>query len=1008
MMTPLPASLAQIPSLPPLSLRVHSRSPSRSPIRRTELTARDLDPLLSDLSPEKTLQAFNAADGLSFDDVGEQSALRKSIEQSSLTDRAFGYRAAVAAQKIKQWHSEISVWSWTQQKGSSNEPTSGDQSALGPTHFANLPAGTVEQYNQRLDEIVDGLDALKVDELKEHLLDAHIPSRSRPGTSSGPFAGSSSGAGHLGDLTTVITATIMQALPYLAELNLLISIWDVRLAVLLPALVNEAELEPETKPQPVYQKPKEPLSLTVSSQGHRREISQVSVADSAFSEAFSDISNAEIVDATSQVLASPTVNVVDNPFRTRLDSIDGAEPRTARVQSMHFPASAKLISASKTSSHLRSQSLTLATMPFDASAVHQAVTVAPEPARPSTATLTTPDSAPPERPEATFRNVVQADEEPQDEELDGRDSGVGYYAPPTFYVPQPDNVPMSAVSAMSNQAPWNDPLDSDDSGAPSVPDMLSSRTSDAGSRPVTALREHYDVSSEDDDPPPLPSTFSPFKTRGPADAWSPSKPKPAEENLDDKIRSILTNLPGKIRLAESDQSDVSTPSQASSAEASRSSTPAPTMTLQRVRAADRSNSTDNGVKVYHLKRSGEPRDAPPTKLHVRTVGASGRVMVRVGGGWADLSEYLREYSLHHGKRNTENGRLEVAGLPSHSTRSVSGYAGVQGSGPGTARSSSGADTGFDFGDLPSIDTRPVARPIQPRLVDGEGSGSQVFAYEDQEEQPAMPDSNSYRYQSPTMTTTIRTTGPRSSTTTTVTPSTPAQTQAEHSNTNTITTTSPTVVTTSSVRSRPISTTPSSAPTAVTPTASTPAPAPLPTYTPLGAAGPLRVAKSRAVTFDGKSTPDDEEAWVASMVGRARQVSSGASVVPSPNLNASHMSSVSGIRAASNPVPTGAAATPPGYRKVVSNANSLAQSSPGGGGVESSPLGYEDIITGTMATPVQAQGQGQGQSAEEKSMKRHNTGNKLQKKKSAGESSASPSPGAMGGIRRVFLRSKKDR
>lgn len=67
------------------------------------------------------------------------------------------------------------------------------------------------------------------------------------------------------------------------------------------------------------------------------------------------------------------------------------------------------------------------------------------------------------------------------------------------------------------------------------------------------------------------------------------------------------------------------------------------------------------MKLYHLHKGGKTN---PTKLFVRSVGEHGeRVMVRVGGGWADLGEYLREYAIHHGRRHvSDTPRVEVQGL----------------------------------------------------------------------------------------------------------------------------------------------------------------------------------------------------------------------------------------------------------------------------------------------------------------------------------------------------------
>lgn len=105
----------------------------------------------------------------------------------------------------------------------------------------------------------------------------------------------------------------------------------------------------------------------------------------------------------------------------------------------------------------------------------------------------------------------------------------------------------------------------------------------------------------------------------------------------------------------------------------RSNTPAPSLTLMpasRRRHSHAYKTEDSCVKLYHLHHGGQ---SAPTKLFVRTVGEEGqRVMVRVGGGWADLGEYLREYVIHHGRRKvSETPRVEVQGIK---TRSSPSYA----------------------------------------------------------------------------------------------------------------------------------------------------------------------------------------------------------------------------------------------------------------------------------------------------------------------------------------------
>lgn len=174
-------------------------------------------------------------------------------------------------------------------------------------------------------------------------------------------------------------------------------------------------------------------------------------------------------------------------------------------------------------------------------------------------------------------------------------------------------------------------------------------------------------------------------SRAPSPSWHSRKPR---DQLDRKINSILNTLPGRIHLLDANH-DTETSSSSSSLDrrmrrdrrrsepphgpASRSITPAPSLTLMPAARKRHSHShklEDNCVKVYHLHHGGQ---SAPTKLFVRTVGEDGqRVMVRVGGGWADLQEYLREYVIHHGRRKvSETPRIEVQGLASHASPSYS-------------------------------------------------------------------------------------------------------------------------------------------------------------------------------------------------------------------------------------------------------------------------------------------------------------------------------------------------
>ncbi|KAG4436191.1 hypothetical protein IFR05_008319 [Cadophora sp. M221] len=173
---------------------------------------------------------------------------------------------------------------------------------------------------------------------------------------------------------------------------------------------------------------------------------------------------------------------------------------------------------------------------------------------------------------------------------------------------------------------------------------------------------------------------------------SPKKSN-SDDQMQQQISSLLESIPARIRLTtESDSTPFSsqtlrpkktrrsiTPSFRSSSSMSNYSTssraPTPSFTLApafgKTSSRPRPQSSNPEIKLYHLSRSNS--DAP-IKLFVRLVGEHGeRVMVRVGGGWADLGEYLKEYASHHGRRSgIETGdKVQIQDLPSRNVSSSS-------------------------------------------------------------------------------------------------------------------------------------------------------------------------------------------------------------------------------------------------------------------------------------------------------------------------------------------------
>jgi hypothetical protein len=178
-----------------------------------------------------------------------------------------------------------------------------------------------------------------------------------------------------------------------------------------------------------------------------------------------------------------------------------------------------------------------------------------------------------------------------------------------------------------------------------------------------------------------------------------------EDQLERQISSILTTIPTNIRLASRhEQSNGSgfhvqskrpaptpgqlTPAKHRSSIGKRSNTPTtpsressqqPLLTLAPAKQStptrhlsstsiSQSSDADSGVKLYHLTQPGLRE---PIKLFVRLVGEDGsRVMVRVGGGWADLGDYLRQFAEHHGRRTVSSeGKVELMGIDGRRTPS---------------------------------------------------------------------------------------------------------------------------------------------------------------------------------------------------------------------------------------------------------------------------------------------------------------------------------------------------
>jgi hypothetical protein len=191
-----------------------------------------------------------------------------------------------------------------------------------------------------------------------------------------------------------------------------------------------------------------------------------------------------------------------------------------------------------------------------------------------------------------------------------------------------------------------------------------------------AMRKRRGVDAETslDTSRSISSPFSDMEARSSGSPISPTKtsksPKSPMVPFEEHLSSLLDSLPAPIRLKTSSSHNAPTiTSKNRTASASqpyhprsRAPTPAlsplPTLTLAPAEESSirRSGVNDPEIKVYNLI-SGKDK---PIKLFVRRVGENGeRIMVRVGGGWCDLGEYLRTYAEHHGRRTASDGKIEV-------------------------------------------------------------------------------------------------------------------------------------------------------------------------------------------------------------------------------------------------------------------------------------------------------------------------------------------------------------
>ncbi|OHF02839.1 GAS2 domain-containing protein [Colletotrichum orchidophilum] len=216
--------------------RQYRHSDEHSPSR-----ARTNDDLLSRLTPMTAVEMLQTPN----------TELKQCLDNSTISEQEFAMRAAVASRKIYEWLEELSDWPWPGTSGSAGfgmpdakgTKLANEEGADDLVYLGSLPAESVAQYEQRVDGISHDMDELHIEEIKTHVMHTHIIPLSRPGTPlspTRPIAGGALSYNRMDDLTALLTAIIVQALPNLSKLCRLLKVWHIRLSVLrrIPDLLS--------------------------------------------------------------------------------------------------------------------------------------------------------------------------------------------------------------------------------------------------------------------------------------------------------------------------------------------------------------------------------------------------------------------------------------------------------------------------------------------------------------------------------------------------------------------------------------------------------------------------------------------------------------------------------------------------------------------------------------------------------------------------------------------------
>ncbi|KAF2203843.1 hypothetical protein GQ43DRAFT_231701 [Delitschia confertaspora ATCC 74209] len=659
-----------------------------------------------DLSPSTTLRAFTEQP-IPFDTTDDEYKIFACINNLTHAEKDLGARVSKAAQRLKSWCMEIEEWGWS----GSFEPPSEDYKEtrrrsvqahilehiqdpkelenVGPMeYYGSLLSTDVEAHEARLDEIAEELPRLEFEELKDHVLTMHVH-RSRPAASD--YGAPPRDLQLMDDFSILVTQTVVSALPYHYQLITQLRTWRARLTILrvIPGYLEDLNTA------------KTAMRLGWEAIEPPSEEDFSSIVLDKWKEAvdtISDVLKGKIAD-----LGQRMDNMLDLKEATEqlpdgwIDEVEGLEQDfgnwmvKSRQRIINIEVLRKLAfrerppAQEKPDANLRDDGLGPEAERFGFS--NNRDFDIPDDNGPDEGdgddTILHNDTEEPPTVSSSFSSMAFVPQDSWDSATvtsteDGQDLDALSARPRTPESPR-ESIYASSPESLFASSPPNTFEDS-----PSVRNSTNRQAKPPAPPLNSAMtkRRAGTISNDlavDSTPPWPPSKFLNKLTPNTTD------------DLERKISDILTTIPtARIRLKSGTEPNAPEVKSTRSvtrissqgylrARPSINSLKSPELTLARANDHDRSSHPtsgrrsqfgakgDNDIELYHITQPGTDK---PHKLYIRRVGENGeRVMVRVGGGWSDLREYLQSYAEHHGLRMSNESKFEVLGLEVRDTES---------------------------------------------------------------------------------------------------------------------------------------------------------------------------------------------------------------------------------------------------------------------------------------------------------------------------------------------------